>query len=110
MRTAPPDVVVEATGNPVAGLHHAERAIANGLHIVMVNVEADVLAGAELAAAARSAGTVYSMAYGDQPALTVELVDWARSCGFRWWPPAKGQNICLPIITRHQIRSGIITG
>ena len=53
MRTAPPDVVVEATGNPVAGLHHAERAIANGLHIVMVNVEADVLAGAELAAAAR---------------------------------------------------------
>ncbi len=90
MRTAPPDVVVEATGNPVAGLHHAERAIANGLHIVMVNVEADVLAGAELAAAARSAGTVYSMAYGDQPALTVELVDWARSCGFQVVSAGKG--------------------
>ena len=90
MRTAPPDVVVEATGNPVAGLHHAERAIANGLHIVMVNVEADVLAGAELAAAARSAGTVYSMAYGDQPALTVELVDWARSCGFQVVAAGKG--------------------
>ena len=90
MRTAPPDVMVEATGNPVAGLHHAERAIANGLHIVMVNVEADVLAGAELAAAARSAGTVYSMAYGDQPALTVELVDWARSCGFQVVAAGKG--------------------
>ena len=90
MRTAPPDVVVEATGNPVAGLQHAERAIANGLHIVMVNVEADVLAGAELAAAARSAGTVYSMAYGDQPALTVELVDWARSCGFQVVAAGKG--------------------
>ena len=90
MRTTPPDVVVEATGNPVAGLHHAERAIANGLHIVMVNVEADVLAGAELAEAARAAGTVYSMAYGDQPALTVELVDWARSCGFEVVAAGKG--------------------
>ena len=90
MRTTPLDVVVEATGNPVAGLYHAELAIANGLHIVMVNVEADVLAGAELAQAARAAGTVYSMAYGDQPALTVELVDWARSCGFEVVAAGKG--------------------
>ncbi|NBX07767.1 MAG: flagellar biosynthesis protein FlgA, partial [Proteobacteria bacterium] len=58
------DVVVEATGNPIAGIRHAQKAIENGVHIVMVNVEADVLAGAALAARARSAGTVYSMAYG----------------------------------------------
>ena len=90
MRTTPPDVVVEATGNPVAGLYHTDLAIANGIHIVMVNVEADVLAGAELAQAARAAGTVYSMAYGDQPALTVELVDWARSCGFEVVAAGKG--------------------
>ena len=43
------DVVVEATGNPVVGLIHAREAIRQGLHIVMVNVEADVLAGALLA-------------------------------------------------------------
>lgn len=84
------DVVVEATGNPVVGLAHARAAIANGRHIVMVNVEADVLAGALLAEQARSAGVVYSMAYGDQPALTCELVEWARSTGFDVVAAGKG--------------------
>lgn len=84
------DVVVEATGNPVVGLTHAREAIRNGLHIVMVNVEADVLAGALLAEEARKAGVVYSMAYGDQPALTCELVEWARATGFEVVAAGKG--------------------
>src|SRR6202051_718725 len=75
--------IVEATGNPAAGIGHARAAIAAGKHIVMVNVEADVLAGPLLAAEAKSAGVVYSLAYGDQPALTAEMVDWARATGFR---------------------------
>ena len=76
------EVVVEATGAPAAGIAHARAAIAAGKHIVMVNVEADVLAGPLLAEEARAAGVVYTMAYGDQPALTSELVEWARACGF----------------------------
>ncbi len=64
------------------GIAHARAAIAAGRHIVMVNVEADVLAGPLLAEEARARGVVYSLAYGDQPALTCELVDWARACGF----------------------------
>ena len=84
------DVVVEATGNPAAGLNHARGAIKNGLHIVMVNVEADVLAGPLLAREAKQAGVVYSMAYGDQPALTCELVEWARSTGFDVVAAGKG--------------------
>lgn len=84
------EVVVEATGNPAAGIAHARAAIGAGRHIVMVNVEADVLAGPLLAAEARAAGRVYSMAYGDQPALVSELVDWARSCGFRVVAAGKG--------------------
>ncbi len=84
------DVVVEATGNPAAGIAHARAAIAAGKHVVMVNVEADVLAGPLLAAEARRAGVVYSLAYGDQPALTAELVDWARACGFRVVAAGKG--------------------
>jgi len=84
------DVVVEATGNPIAGIRHSQKAIENGVHIVMVNVEADVLAGVELAAQARSAGTVYSMAYGDQPALTIEMVEWARATGFEVIAAGKG--------------------
>ena len=84
------EVVVEATGHPAAGIRHARAAIAAGKHIVMVNVEADVLAGPLLAEEARRAGVVYSLAYGDQPALTAELVDWARATGFRVVAAGKG--------------------
>ncbi|MBL4756795.1 MAG: flagellar biosynthesis protein FlgA [Rhizobiales bacterium] len=84
------DVVVEATGHPPAGVRHARLAIRHGKHIVMVNVEADVLAGPLLASEARNAGIVYSMAYGDQPALTAEMVEWARSCGFDVVAAGKG--------------------
>ena len=84
------EVVVEATGHAPAGVAHARRAIAEGKHIVMVNVEADVLAGVALAREAAQAGVVYSLAYGDQPALICELVDWARACGFRVLAAGKG--------------------
>jgi predicted homoserine dehydrogenase-like protein len=84
------DVVVEATGYPAAGIRHALLCAAHGKHIVMVNVEADVLAGPYLAQQARQAGVVYSMAYGDQPALTMEMIDWARSCGFNVVAAGKG--------------------
>jgi len=84
------DVVVEATGNPEAGIHHAILAIERNRHIVMVNVEADVLAGPLLARMAADAGVVYSMAYGDQPALICEQVDWARTCGLEVVAAGKG--------------------
>ena len=84
------DVVVEATGNPTAGIDHALSCIEHGKHIVMVNVEADALAGPYLAQRARDAGVVYTLAYGDQPALTVEMVEWARTCGFRVIAAGKG--------------------
>ena len=90
------EVVVEATGHPAAGIRHARAAIAAGKHIVMVNVEADVLAGPLLAEEARRAGVVYSLAYGDQPALTAEMVDWARATGFKVVAAGKGTKY-LPI-------------
>ena len=82
--------MIDATGHPPAGIAHALAAIANGKHIVMVNVEADVLAGPLLARKARAAGVVYSLAYGDQPALIAEQVDWARACGFDVVAAGKG--------------------
>ena len=84
------DVIIDATGHPPAGIAHALAAIANGKHIVMVNVEADVLAGPLLAQKARASGVVYSLAYGDQPALIAEQVDWARACGFDVVAAGKG--------------------
>src|SRR3984893_12432502 len=83
-------VVVGATGSPAAGIAHARASIVAGRNIVMVNVEADVLAGPLLAEEARRKGVVYSLAYGDQPALTCELVDWARACGFEVVAAGKG--------------------
>ncbi len=84
------DVIVEATGDPKTGIRFALKAIAHGKHIVMVNVEADALAGPLLARKARAAGVVYSLAWGDQPALICEQVDWARACGFKVISAGKG--------------------
>jgi predicted homoserine dehydrogenase-like protein len=84
------DVIVEATGVPAAGIHHALGAISLGKHVVMVTVEADALAGPLIAAKAKAAGVVYSLAWGDQPALVCEHVDWARACGFRVVAAGKG--------------------
>jgi predicted homoserine dehydrogenase-like protein len=84
------EVVIDATGHPAAGIAHALACCEHRKHVVMVNVEADALAGPLLARRAREAGVVYSLAYGDQPALICELVDWARSAGFTVVAAGKG--------------------
>ena len=84
------EVIIEATGDPKAGIRFAQAAIEQGKHIVMVNVEADALAGPLLARKAQAAGVVYSLAWGDQPALICEHVDWARACGFKVISAGKG--------------------
>jgi predicted homoserine dehydrogenase-like protein len=84
------EVIVEATGIPGAGILHALKTITAGKHIVMVNVEADAVAGPLLARRARAAGVVYSLAWGDQPALICEHVDWARAAGFKVICAGKG--------------------
>ncbi|MGO1768441.1 MAG: NAD(P)H-dependent oxidoreductase [Microbacterium sp.] len=84
------EVILEITGNPLVGTYHALRAIENGKHIVMVNVEADCMVGPILRRRADAAGVVYSMAYGDQPALISELVDWCRTVGFDVVAAGKG--------------------
>ena len=76
------DVVVECTGNPVAAVDHILTAFGHGKHVVNVTVEADAFCGPLLARKAAAAGVVYSLAFGDQPAMICDLVDWARSCGF----------------------------
>src|SRR5215467_7351498 len=76
------DIVVECTGNPVAAVEHCLEAFRNGKHVVNVTVEADALCGPLLARKAAQADVVYSLAFGDQPALICDLVDWARAAGF----------------------------
>ncbi len=76
------DIIVECTGHPIAAVDHCLLAFDNGKHVVNVTVEADAFCGPLLAARAAKAGVLYSLAFGDQPALICDLVDWARTCGF----------------------------
>ena len=76
------DVIVECTGHPIAAVEHCLLAFNHGKHVVNVTVEADAFCGPLLARRAAEKGVVYSLAFGDQPALICDLVDWARTCGF----------------------------
>lgn len=84
------DIMIDATGDPASGVRHALACFENGKHLVMVNVEADALVGPMLAARAKQAGVIYTLAYGDQPALICEQVDWARACGMKVVAAGKG--------------------
>jgi predicted homoserine dehydrogenase-like protein len=76
------EIVVECTGDPIAAVEHCLAAFGERKHVVNVTVEADALCGPLLARRAAQADVVYSLAYGDQPALICDLVDWARTAGF----------------------------
>ncbi len=76
------EIVIESTGNPIAAVTHCLEAFEQGKHVINVTVEADAFCGPGLSRKAHEAGVIYSMAYGDQPALACDLVDWARTCGF----------------------------
>jgi len=76
------EVIAECTGNPVAAVEHCLGAFSAGKAVINVTVEADAFCGPLLAKKAAEAGVIYSLAFGDQPALICDLVDWARTCGF----------------------------
>ncbi len=76
------EIIIECTGNPISAVKHCLSAFENKKNVINVTVEADAFCGFALSQKAYEAGVIYSMAYGDQPALACDLVDWARTCGF----------------------------
>ena len=76
------EIFIEATGNPIVGTVHATKIINNKRHVVLVNVEADITCGKYLSDLAKNNGVICSMAYGDQPSLILEQIEWARLNGF----------------------------
>jgi len=102
------EIVIECTGNPIAAVTHCLEAFAQGKHVINVTVEADAFCGPGLSLNAHEAGVIYSMAYGDQPALACDLVDWARTCGFPVVAPDAGTNGCRIIERPPLIPFGII--
>ena len=73
------EIFIEATGNPIVGTVHASKIIKNKKHVVLVNVEADITCGKYLSDLAKDKGVICSMAYGDQPSLILEQIEWALS-------------------------------
>ncbi|MDA9694896.1 homoserine dehydrogenase [Candidatus Pelagibacter sp.] len=84
------EIFIEATGNPIVGTVHANKIIKNKKHIIMVNVEADITCGKYLSDQANKNNVIYSMAYGDQPSLILEQIEWARLNGFEVICAGKG--------------------
>ena len=84
------EIIIEVTGDPLAAVRHITSAFVAQKHVINVTVEADAFCGAGLAATASDAGVIYSMAYGDQPALAADLTDWARACGFKVMAAGRG--------------------
>jgi predicted homoserine dehydrogenase-like protein len=77
------DVVVDATGAPAFGAEVALACIAGGKHLVLLNAEVDATLGPLLVTKADAAGTVYSGADGDQPAVQMNLIRFVRQIGLR---------------------------
>jgi predicted homoserine dehydrogenase-like protein len=75
------DIVVEATGDPVAAARHALAAIGAGIGVAMISKESECVVGPLLAFRARKAGVAYTFVEGDQPALLLGLISWARLLG-----------------------------
>ena len=84
------EILIEATGNPIAGTIHAKKIIENKKHVILVNVEADVLCGKYLSDLAKKNNVICSMAYGDQPSLILEQIEWAKLNGFEVICAGKG--------------------
>ena len=76
------EIFIEATGNPIIGTVHADKIIKNKKNIILVNVEADITCGKYLSDLAKKNNVICSMAYGDQPSLILEQIEWARLNGF----------------------------
>lgn len=86
------DVVVDATGVPNTGAEIALDAILNKKHIIMLNIEADVVVGPILNQLAKNAGVVYTGTAGDEPGAVKEIVDFAEATGFQVLAMGKGKN------------------
>ena len=86
------DVVVDATGVPETGAKVALGSIYNHKHIVMLNVESDIVAGPYLNMLAKKEGVVYTGSAGDEPGAAMELYDFAKASGFEVLALGKGKN------------------
>lgn len=76
------DVLIESSSAVAGGGHFAAVALENGIHVVMMNAEADLIFGPYLMHLAEKNGVVYTTCDGDQPGVMQRLVREIRLWGF----------------------------
>ncbi len=86
------DLVIDATGVPSVGADIGLKAMQQGKHLVMMNVEADVTIGAYLKREAQSLGVGYSLGAGDEPSSCMELIQFVSAMGHDIVCAGKGKN------------------
>lgn len=77
------DAIIEATGTIEFAAGVVKRALQNGKHAILMNMELDSTLGPILKTYADRAGVVYSNSDGDEPAVAMNLIRYVRSIGLK---------------------------
>lgn len=86
------EVIIESTGSPEVGARAVLRALHQGKHVVVMNVETDVTIGPILQWYADRHGVVYTVGAGDEPTALYELYEFAAALGLTIIAAGKGKN------------------
>ncbi|MBC6988795.1 NAD(P)H-dependent oxidoreductase [Hymenobacter sp. BT491] len=82
-RAAGIDAIIEVTGAVEHGAQVVLEAIQHRKHIILLNAELDGTVGPILKVYADRAGVIYTVADGDQPGVTLNLVRFVKGLGIK---------------------------
>lgn len=77
------DAIIETTGTVEFAAGVVLRAIDQGKHVILANVELDATLGPILKNRADSAGVIYTNCDGDEPGVAMNLIRYVKSIGLK---------------------------
>ena len=86
------ECAIDVTGVPEIGVRIATDALNNKKHVVMMDVETDVVIGPWLKKLGDKNGVIYTGSAGDEPGAVMELYCFARAMGMQVRVMGKGKN------------------
>lgn len=86
------ECAIDVTGVPEVGVKIAIDSMNNGKHVVMMDVETDVVIGSYLKKLGDKNGVVYTGSAGDEPGAVMELYSFAKAMGMDVKVMGKGKN------------------
>lgn len=86
------ECAIDVTGVPEVGVKIATDALNNHKHVVMMDVETDVVIGSYLKKLGDKNGVIYTGSAGDEPGAVMELYSFAKAMGMEVRVMGKGKN------------------